>query len=178
MGLLKDIDRLVQETDAATGEVLRTFGIANDEELLILDREKKGGVAEPAQKRVFSYNAEFIKVFSLKGKEAWALENERLFVLLIIMGNWLDADTGVLKYGAFPLTWTQIMEITGMSKSSVYRIRKEMIRKKFIAEIKLFGKRHIALNPIMVGRGRSVPTHISHLFEKGNRGNLNNGRRK
>lgn len=181
--ILKDIDRLVQETDASTGEILRTFGIANDEELFVIDREKGAGAGEPAKKRVFTYNAEFIKVFSLRGKEVWALENGRLFVLLIIMGQWLDIDSGVLKYGAFPLTWAHLSEMTGISMAQMYRHREKMLRMKFVAEIKLFKKKYIALNPIMVGRGSSVPTHISHLFEKTNREKFNkkeqgNGGRK
>lgn len=172
---MREIEKLVQVTDLGTGEILKSFGISNADDPFEAVGDKEP--TEPKKKNLFKYPNTFVKAFGIKKNAAFIMENAGLFALLLIMAEWIDIDTGLLcRYGE-PYTWRHLADEVGFVRTSVYKYRSEMIRLKLIAELKIFGRKYIAVNPLYFGKGEGVPTHISHLFERKNKENENGGRK-
>lgn len=123
------------------------------------------------------YSGYFSKAFAISKWAEFFIQNPKLYVLLSLMGEHILPDTGVVAQcvpgmGVVPFTWANVAEWCGRSKTWIYKYRDQLVAYNLVREVRSFdGKKFIAVNPTIFGRGLSYPRNVMESF--GQRGNVN-----
>ena len=153
-------DRLLQEIDVDTGEVVASTVLAYDEHFYIqrgVDKVYPSG---------YYYDKWCIKSFSLKRYWKFFNKHRELYFVLRVLSEWLCPDSGILRRVNEPYKWRHLSDDLGVDRTTVYRWREKLINYGLVGELVLWGKKHIAINPFIFGLGIRVIKQVADYFEK------------
>ena len=153
-------DRLLQEIDVDTGEVINSAVLAHDEHFFIQRGVDKIYVSG------YYYDKWFIKSFSIKRYVKFFNKHRELYFILRVMCEWLCPDSGVLRRVNEPYKWKHLMDDLDADRTTVYRWRKKLVNYGLVGEVVLWGKKHIAINPSIFGLGIRCIKPVADYFEK------------
>ena len=153
-------DRLLQEIDVETGEVINSAVLSHDEHFFIqrgVDKIYASG---------YYYDKWCIKSFSIKRYAKFFNKHRELFFVLRVLSEWLCPDSGILRRINEPYKWRHLQEDLDVDRTTVYRWRAKLIAYGLVGEIVIFGKKHIIINPSIFGLGIRCIKPVADYFEK------------
>ena len=154
--------RILQEIDAETGEIVKEAILSGDEDFFI----KRG--MDNLYKSGYYYNTFYIKSFPMKPYFRFFDKHKELFFVARVLAEYLMPDCGILRRINEPYKWRHLMQDLDVKKTTVYRWREKLLKYGIVGEIKIFGQKHIIMNPNLFGVGtRSIPEVGKYFMKEG-----------
>ena len=152
-------DRLLQEIDSKTGEIVRAEILRWDEDFFI----RRG--ADGLKKFGYFYDKWSIKSFSIKRYVLFFRKHPELYFYTRVMSEYLWANTGLLRRINEPYRWKHLGDDLNFDRTTLYRIREKLLVYGVVGEVKIFGTKYICINPYIFGFGDRCLKEVAEYFK-------------
>lgn len=160
-------ERLLEEIDKETGEVLNSVILTGRQGYVIKEKPKVYATG------YFFPKGGWIKSFSLGENVMFFLEHPELYFYARVLAEHLWNETGLVRNGVEPYRWSHLCKELGIYRTTAYRIREKLINYGIVGEVFVFGTKYICVNPFIFGVGDRCLKEVADYFIKGGRKKLN-----
>lgn len=155
---MKKTNRLLQVIDSETGEVVREELLHWDEDFFI----KRG--AQGISHIGYFTPKDYVRSFPIGKVLLFFRKHPELYFYSRVLAEALVPDSGLLRRMAEPYKWRHFAQDINCDHTTCYRIREKLIAYGIVGEIKVFGTKHLCLNPFIFGRGDKVIKEVADYF--------------
>ena len=153
-------NRLLQVIDSETGEIVREELLHWDEDFFI-----KRGVDNIYASGYYT-DKYYVRSFAIKKYMPFFRKHPELFYYTRMLAEWLVPDSGILRRISEPYRWRHFQADMNCDHTTCYRIREKLMAYGLVGEVKVFGTKHLCINPFLFGKGQRVIKEVAEYFRK------------